>query len=531
LRGDRGCDAVDVLGAQAARALPRARGGGERSCMLLGVREVGRVIVVGSGPAGAAAAVFLSRAGVDVLLLESGSKHAARGMTVRMRGITIFRVHPPLKRRQGVIATADPDAGVFEELAPGGLSNHWSCAVPRFAPEDFADAERAGEPYTWPIGYDDVAPWYDRVESLLHVAGAVDGSSHLPANRVRHARLLGPDWAPLAEQAQCRDRLLAPMPFAYGAETTLTPSGTVFNSFVRLVRPELRAGRLAVQYGAHVVRLEFSANTRRVEAVLYRDARTGAESRIACRAVVLAAGAIRTPEILFRSSSAEFPDGLGNSHGVLGRYLHDHPLAKLVVDLGAALSFHPPSYLTRPGLENAPPLYAAACMQWSGVALLARSVMKRHPARLPWLGFNVFGTMAPVPDNCVALDPKQQGPDGSAALRLHIRHPPEARNALERARDDLVGILSGAGLNPRVRTWHYERACESVHYGGTCRMHRSPQFGMIDGWNRLHAVPNVVVADSAAFTTGPEKNPALTAMALAARAGDHLAEQLKAGEI
>jgi choline dehydrogenase-like flavoprotein len=71
----------------------------------------------------------------------------------------------------------------------------------------------------------------------------------------------------------------------------------------------------------------------------------------------------------------------------------------------------------------------------------------------------------------------------------------------------------------------------SNHYGGTCRMHASPRFGMIDRWSRLHAVQNVAVADSAAFTTGPEKNPVLTAMSLAARAGDRLAEELKAGDL
>jgi choline dehydrogenase-like flavoprotein len=62
-------------------------------------------------------------------------------------------------------------------------------------------------------------------------------------------------------------------------------------------------------------------------------------------------------------------------------------------------------------------------------------------------------------------------------------------------------------------------------------MHASPQFGMLDRWNRMHAAPNVVVADSAAFTTGPEKNPVLTAMALAARAGDRLADDLRTGAI
>jgi choline dehydrogenase-like flavoprotein len=62
-------------------------------------------------------------------------------------------------------------------------------------------------------------------------------------------------------------------------------------------------------------------------------------------------------------------------------------------------------------------------------------------------------------------------------------------------------------------------------------MHRLPRFGMVDGWNRLHAVPNVAVVDSSSFTTGPEKNPVLTAMALAARAGHRLAGELKAGDL
>ena len=62
-------------------------------------------------------------------------------------------------------------------------------------------------------------------------------------------------------------------------------------------------------------------------------------------------------------------------------------------------------------------------------------------------------------------------------------------------------------------------------------MHASPKFGMLDRWSRLHAVQNVVVADSAAFTTGPEKNPVLTAMALAARASQRLVDDLRAGVV
>jgi choline dehydrogenase-like flavoprotein len=69
----------------------------------------------------------------------------------------------------------------------------------------------------------------------------------------------------------------------------------------------------------------------------------------------------------------------------------------------------------------------------------------------------------------------------------------------------------------------------SVHYGGTARMHARPEYGVLDRWNRLNDVPNVLVCDAACFTTGAEKNPTLTVMALAARAAERLADTLKAG--
>jgi choline dehydrogenase-like flavoprotein len=472
----------------------------------------------------------LSKAGAEVLLLEAGAERSSRGLTIRAGGFTVFKIRRALKQRQGVVVTGDPRTELYEDIAPGGLTNHWSCAVPRFSPDDFLDAERAGEQYTWPITYADIESWYGRVEPLLHIAGAVTASRQLPAGNVRHPRKLGAAWAPVADEALKQGRTLVAMPYAYGAETTITLSGTVFNSFVRLIRPELRAGRLRSRYGARVTRLEWSPQSKRVEAVVVRDADTGSESRIPCRAVVLAAGAIGTAEILLASSSSEFPDGLGNTHGVLGRYLHDHPLGKVVVDIGSSLPVHPTSYLTRLTLDRSPPLYAAACMQWGGVETLTRSLFKGEPGRLRELGFSVFGTMAPSTDNWVGLE-RVQPNHGTSELQLHVTYPAEAEKALEGARDDLTKVLEGAGLKPRVRTWRVEPVGNSKHYGGTCRMHASPRFGMIDAWNRLHAVPNVAVVDSAAFTTGPEKNPVLTAMTLAARAGHRLAEELRAGDL
>jgi choline dehydrogenase-like flavoprotein len=92
-------------------------------------------------------------------------------------------------------------------------------------------------------------------------------------------------------------------------------------------------------------------------------------------------------------------------------------------------------------------------------------------------------------------------------------------------------MVGRAGWEPRVRVFHVEPPGNSVHYGGTCRMHASPRLGVVDGYSRIHDVRNVVVADSSVFTTGPEKNPVLTAMTLAARASHRLAEEIHAGDI
>jgi choline dehydrogenase-like flavoprotein len=491
-----------------------------------------RVVVIGSGPPGAAAALFLARAGLNVLLLEAGSRSGARGLTMRISGVTVAKRKGTLREREGVRRTGSPDAQLFEELAPGGLSNHWSCAVPRFSAEDFADAARAGEDHTWPLGYEDLAPWYEKVEPLLHIAGPVRGTPQLPAPNARHARELAADWAPLVAMAQARGRSLLPMPYAYGSDTTLTYSGTPFNSYVRLIEPELHSGKIEVRFDARVSHLEWSQAERRVVAIVFRDRATGVEGRVPCRAAVVAGGALNTAQVLLQSKSADFPNGLGNTHGVLGRYLHDHPLGKVVIDVGRPMAIHPAAYLTRTELSRSKvPLYAAACMQWCSATDLAKSVLQRHPKRLRTLGFSVFGTMAAVRDNYVAVDESERGRDGAAGLELNIRHPAEALPPLEEARDHLLELLSSAGYEPQVRVWKVEPAGNSNHYGGTCRMHASPAVGMLNEFSRLHAVANVAVTDSSVFTTTPEKNPVLTSMALAARAANRLAQDIQGGDL
>ncbi|HVW26670.1 MAG TPA: GMC family oxidoreductase [Polyangiaceae bacterium] len=492
--------------------------------------EERRVVVIGTGPAGSCAALFLAKAGIDVTVLEAGEEHAERGVTVRIGGITVARTRRPLQARPALTMIGGTGA-VFEDLAPGGLSNHWSCAVPRYSPEDFADAERAGEPYRWPVTYRDLAPWYEAVEPYLSIAGGKVDWPQLPAGAVRHERVLSHGWETMVEPARRLGRAIAPMPYAYGASNTVTLSVNAFNAYTRLLKPEVRKGRVTLKCGARVTRLELARDERRVAAAVYRDARTGQEERVKCAAVVLAAGAINTPQVLLQSTSAEFPDGIGNSNGVVGRYLHDHPVAKIVLDFDEPIGIHPAAYLTRLRMAQSEPLYAAACMQWSGVAYLAPSVLRAHPRRLEHTGFSVFGTMPPAPENRVAVDRNgTPSKDGSSPLTVEIRHPAGAEKPLLEAREHLLEMLEGARRPARVRVWKVEDIGNSNHYAGTCRMHESPRYGVVDGFSRLHDVPNVMVADCSVFTTGPEKNPVLTAMALAARASDRLARDLRTGD-
>src|SRR5262249_27769122 len=246
---------------------------------------------------------------------------------------------------------------------------------------------------------------------------------------------------------------------------------------------------------------------------------TGAEHAVEASAFVVAAGALNSARLLLASRSADFPEGLGNTEGVLGRYLHDHPYAQIEVGLGRPLSIYPGVYVTRPPHGAVPPLRGASCTLWSGTGIRLRRLMSLTPDKSAQLGFNLFRTLPPDPRNGIALRSGQTDADGMPAVDLRMRFDDATPGALAQARDRLLGILDAAGLSPAVRSWVIHEPGSSVHYGGTVRMHSSPRYGMLDSWNRLHAAPNVLVTDSACFTTGPEKNPTLTAMALAARAG------------
>jgi choline dehydrogenase-like flavoprotein len=463
-------------------------------------------------------------------MLESGQT-VPRGLLVRVAGRNVVRKRPRVEDPKRHVASGDPATAWYHALSPGGMSSHWAGAVPRFAPEDFSEGERLDERFRWPISYEDLEPYYERVERILNVAGAKRDVAAQPAGIVVHERRLPADWQPVAGVAEGLGQGLTPLPLAAGPDWAISRGGVGFNSYTHIVRPLERSDNFRLLLGAHALRLEWCGERRRVTSVTYQDRKTGSQRRIEGAAVVVAAGPLASTKLLMDSACPDFPDGLGETEGVLGRYLHDHPHDVGTIELTRPLSgLGQAAVLTRTPYSDAPPLLGAEC------TIGSRSTWDKALTITPFgskvFGLWIFGTMVPRPEHYVRLHPVAKDELGLPALDVHIRYDDAVHRNIQSARQRLMQVFDAAGYpcvvhpsTPDLVPGH------SVHYGGTIRMHRSTKYGMVNGWNRLHAVDNVVVADASCFTTGPEKNPTLTVMAVAARAAHRLAVDLKAENV
>ncbi len=247
--------------------------------------------------------------------------------------------------------------------------------------------------------------------------------------------------------------------------------------------------------------------------------------------MVVACGPLHSTKLLFDSACADFPDGIGNEHGVLGRFLHDHPKEWWSFVTDAPLTrLSPAAYLTRRPYDDSEPLVATSWTFGLASPSIKDRLLSLTPIKSRRVGVQVFASMRPTADHCVRPHPTKRDEFGLPQLEVCIAFGPDEIGAVEASRGQLLDVMADAGYPARLDPIVPQLAPGiAVHYGGTVRMHRSPEHGVLNEWNRPFAVPNLVVADASCFTTNSEKNPTLTAMALSARAVARLAADLKAG--
>jgi choline dehydrogenase-like flavoprotein len=483
-------------------------------------------VVIGSGPAGAAAARELLQHGISVTMLEAGSG-TPRGLLVRLGGRNYYRRVPPLREEAQHCISGDPRTKCFAQLAPGGLTNNWTGAVPRFAPQDFTEGERLHERFRWPISYSDLVPYYEKIERSLEITADPRDVPQLPAGYSSHQNQVPEDWLDVQRVANQHGQGFTTYPLADGPPNLLVLRGTAFNSYTGIVHPLTRSDDFRLLTGSHALHLQWSETTDKVDAVVYHDRKTGSTERLAASAVVIACGPLGSAKLLHNSVSRTFPNGLGNSEGLLGRFLHDHPREWWIFRMDRPRKFlSPAAYLTRLPYHSSPPLMATS---WTlGTANAQDKIRSRFGLQGKAVSVQVLGTMIPS-ESCVAKPSTTKKDEfGLPALDVCIRYSEAEVANMVRARQHLLNLMGEAGsratLDEIVPTLFPGTA---AHYGGTTRMHAKPQYGVVDAWNRVYGAPNVLVCDAGCFTTAAEKNPTLTVMAIAARAAHRLAEDLK----
>jgi choline dehydrogenase-like flavoprotein len=490
------------------------------------VEDERQVVVIGSGPAGAAAARELVQRGIRVVMLEAGTRFQ-RGLLVRLGGENFYRRTPPLGEEAGHLVSGDPRTQCFVKLAPGGLSNNWTGAVPRFAPEDFTEGERLHERFRWPISYTDLIPYYEKIERALSITADPRDVPQLPAGHVSYRKQIPADWRAVERAANGHGQGFTVYPLTDGPPNMIIGRGTAFNSYAVMVRPLLTAANFRIQTGAHALQLQWSASKGRVDGVLYYNRHTNSTERIGASAVIVACGPLGSAKLLHNSTSSEFPQGLGNSTGLLGRFLHDHPREWWSFRIERPLTLlAPAAYLTRLPYDSSPPLLATS---WTlGTASLQDKVRSRFGLKGTFVGVQIIGTM--IPSEASVARPSSTAKDefGFPALDVCIRYSDAEVGTVVRSRQHLLNLMGEAGYSAtQGETVPTLFPGTVAHYGGTARMHAKREHGVTDAWNRVYDAPNVLVCDASCFTTAAEKNPTLTVMAIAARAADQLAHDLR----
>ena len=553
------------------------------------------VIVVGSGAGGGMAAKILTEGGMNVALLEAGPEvHpekdykmfvwpyelAHRGIGVGGRQAEDFGEFLAPNGSwdiQGEPYTSAPgsDFHWFRSRIVGGRTNHWGRIALRFAPIDFRSYTRDGLGSDWPISYDDIAPYYDKVEGYIGVFGTKENVSSAPDGVFLPPPK--PRCTELIVKKAC-DRLNITCIPARLAILTKSVNGRLpchycgqcgrgcttasnFSSSQVLIPPAMATGKLTLITGA-MAREVLVGPDGKATGVSYIDKATRTEKRVNARAVVLAASACESARLLLNSKSASFLDGLANSSGTVGKYLTDSVGSDGEGYFPQLENMTPHNHDGTGGMHMYMPWWKfdrqndfprgyhiefgggrelPGCGIFDGMndqeegygADLKRRARKNYGTTI---GFSGRGEMIPNPDTYCEIDPDVVDRWGIPVLRFHWQW---GENELKMAKDMqetfrsiiIAGggtVLGGDAATEKVRI---SEGGAIIHELGTVRMGNDPKTSALNRNCQAHDVKNVFVADAAPFVTNPDKNPTLSIMALSWRTSEYLLDQAKKGNI
>ena len=319
----------------------------------------------------------------------------------------------------------------------------------------------------------------------------------------------------------------------------------------------LKTGRLEIRSNAVVARILTDQNGL-ATGVQYFDRQTGAERQVRAKVVVLGASCVDSTRILLNSKSTRNPNGLGNGSDVIGRYLCEQ-IRLNVAGYFPVLSGTPtrndrgiggehiymPRFNHRPGrgrdylrgfgaqFWNTGASASGAhpgSMQIPGFGVeLKKEIKRRHPA---WFEIHPFGEVLPYAHNRITVDEERTDKYGVPLPIIDYRIGDNERKMTEHMADTVEEIVKAAGgVLVNYQRGQLDAMGSAIHEHGTCRMGADPKRSALNAFNQMHEVKNVFVVDGSAFPNAAEKNPTLTILALSWRATDHVAEEIKRGNL
>ena len=543
-------------------------------------------VVVGSGAGGANAAWVLVNAGLDVALLEAGRMlnppkdflthtwpwdlpfrgSGPPGEYDGLWKINEYTAHLYTNPRRERYAS-DPEFHWTRLRAVGGRTNTWGRSSIRHGPLDFKTQSMQGFGEDWPIGYDDLAPYYDHVERLVGINGHRDNYFNAPD---------GIYLAPL--KPRCTERLLMDRAVKIGVPVLLDRSAVLtepydgrpachwcgecgrgcdvrarFSSLDVLI-PKLRR-KPNFELRSHAVAREVLVDGNgRARGVSYIDARTRVDYEVEARAVVLAASTVESGRILLNSKSRFHPRGIANSSGLVGRYLMDSVKAgpvvgilpelanrKVVNEDGAGGSH---VFIPRFNYDRKNRYHGGYCILVGGGfgrgissaggltgwgATLKRRIREQYGATLSLRG---YGERLPHYDNYFEIDPDTKDQYGIPQVRFHA----PARDNDLKMMEDMYGwkeqILRGCGAEIVPYKKYLEPMGDATHECGAARMGTDPKTSVLNSFCQSHDVKNLFVTDASCFVSLPGTHGITTwIMALAWRAAEYLAAEMRKGNL
>ena len=560
-------------------------------------------IIVGSGAGGGMAAYVLANAGLKVCLLEAGPNYDPRENSSQLKqpwesprrgASTKFR---PFGDFDGCYWGWEIDGEPYTQKdgsnwewwrarMVGGRTNHWGRISLRFGPNDFKRRSIDGLGDDWPITYDDVKPYYDKIDKLIGVFGTNEGLYNdpdgifLPPPKPRLHELfikkaagninipVIPSRLSILTKKINKDREACFYCAQCGRSCKIYGD---FSSSSVLVKPAVATGNVDLVVNA-MAREVLTNRDGLATGVSYVNKADMQEYQVFGRTVILAASACESARLMLNSKSSRYPNGIGNSSGVVGKYLHDSTGADMggiipalfdrkrynedgVVGMhvytpwwldNKKLDF-PRGYHIEYGGGFGMPLYG---FNWDIQNL--NGAYKIHGKQKEAGGYGAslkedyryfFGAHVGMAgrgegiareDSYCEIDPNVVDKYGIPVLRFHTKWSDYEINQAKHMKETFKEILHSMGA---VVTWggddgpHNNYGLHNpgniIHEAGTVRMGNDAKKSPLNKYSQSHDVKNLFCVDGGQFVSQADKNITWTILALSMRASEYIVDQMK----